>query len=145
MIWVMIFHVPALVNLGLNILTINYLGVYGVILSTVVSIIVVGMPWLLHNIFTVLFPRKELMGYLINLFKYSAIAVVICGVTYYLNSYIKDMNVYLILGIRFLICLIVPNIMFLIILFRNSHFKSCVAIVDKVTKHKIKFLGKWSK
>ena len=137
--------VTALVNLGLNILTINYLGVYGVILSTVVSIIVVGMPWLLHNIFTVLFPRKELMGYLINLFKYSAIAVVICGVTYYLNSYIKDMNVYLILGIRFLICLIVPNIMFLIILFRNSHFKSCVAIVDKVTKHKIKFLGKWSK
>ena len=47
------------VNLSLNLLTVRYWGLYGVILSTVVSYLMVGMPWMLHNIFKCLFHRSS--------------------------------------------------------------------------------------
>ena len=50
--------VTAITNLGMNLLMVNYIGIYGIILSTVLSMIVVGMPWLIHNLFSTLFPRK---------------------------------------------------------------------------------------
>lgn len=130
------------VNLGLNILTINYLGVYGVVLSTVVSTLIVGIPWLLHNIFTVLFPREELKKYTLKLLFYSSVVIFACVITFYLNSYIKDMNVYIILIIRLLVCMVVPNIIFLIFFYKNSDFKSFILLVDKATKHRIKLLNK---
>lgn len=136
--------VTAVVNLVLNIMTINYLGVYGVVLSTVISLLVVGMPWLLHNIFTVLFPKKELKCYLINLLKYSIVVIVVCAITFYINSFIDGISVYLILMLRFVVCLVVPNVMFLIFFYRNDNFKSCIRLIDKITKHKIKILGKGS-
>ena len=41
------------------------MGLYGVILSTVVATLIVGMPWLIHNLFTTLFDgedRQKLSG-----------------------------------------------------------------------------------
>ena len=54
----------ALVNLGLNLATVQWLGIYGVLLSSVVAIVAVEIPWLFHNLFTegvagVKFPRSE--------------------------------------------------------------------------------------
>jgi len=48
----------------MNLITVQFWGIYGVILSTALSTIFVGMPWLLHNLFTVLFSKKELPDYL---------------------------------------------------------------------------------
>lgn len=37
---------------------VQFFGLYGVLLSTVISIIFIGMPWLFYNLFTVLFKRN---------------------------------------------------------------------------------------
>lgn len=51
--------VTAIANLAINLLLVNFWGIYGVLLSTVITALFIGMPWLLHNLFTVLFERKE--------------------------------------------------------------------------------------
>ena len=42
--------VTAILNLILNLILVNIIGIYGVLLSTVVSTLIVGMPWLIHNL-----------------------------------------------------------------------------------------------
>ena len=56
--------VAALTNLVLNLILVQFIGIYGILISTVVAIICVGMPWLLRNLFTVIFERKHLLDYL---------------------------------------------------------------------------------
>ena len=58
--------VAALTNLVLNLILVQFIGIYGILISTVVAIICVGMPWLLHNLFTVIFEKKHLLDYLKN-------------------------------------------------------------------------------
>ena len=45
----------ALTNLVLNLILVQFIGIYGVILSTVLAILCVGMPWLMHNLFTMIY------------------------------------------------------------------------------------------
>ena len=62
--------VAALTNLALNLILVQFIGLYGILISTVLAIVCVGMPWLLHNLFTVIFEKKYLVGYLKNLLYY---------------------------------------------------------------------------
>ena len=54
----------ALTNLVLNLILVQFIGIYGVILSTVLAILCVGMPWLMHNLFTMIFEKKNLWPFL---------------------------------------------------------------------------------
>ena len=53
--------IGALVNLVLNIFLVQSIGLYGIILSTVLSYLFVSMPWLIHNLFSLLY-KKLLRG-----------------------------------------------------------------------------------
>lgn len=44
--------VTEVVNLALNVIMVQFWGVYGILLSTVISMLLIGMPWLLVNLFT---------------------------------------------------------------------------------------------
>ena len=63
------------VNLTLNLLLVRYIGLFAIILSTVVSYIVVTIPWLIYNLFTVIFKMsakdfiKKFIKYIIILFQ----------------------------------------------------------------------------
>ena len=50
----------AFVNLGLNLITVRWLGMYGVLLSSIVSIVLIQIPWLFHNLFREVFPRQSM-------------------------------------------------------------------------------------
>ena len=45
----------SLVNLVVNLILVQFWGLYGILISTIIAILVVGMPWLTHNLFTVVF------------------------------------------------------------------------------------------
>lgn len=49
--------IVSIVNLGLNILMVKYIGIYGIILSTIISFLIIGIPWLIDNTFTFIFQR----------------------------------------------------------------------------------------
>lgn len=74
-----------IVNLGLNLLTVQFWGLYGVILSTVISYLVVGMPWMLVNIFKYLF-HKNPIKYLLKTIYIVLISIVACAVPYFISN-----------------------------------------------------------
>lgn len=126
----------ALVNLALNLALVNFWGLYAIVLSTVISMLGIATPWLLYNLFTVLFDRKLLKGYLKKFFFYYLIVAIACAVTYFICDLVTlpDWPTFIIRGI---ICCIVPNIIFFIIYRNRLEFKQCLQLVDKVTHGKL--------
>ena len=129
--------ITAIANLGMNLLMVNYIGIYGIILSTVLSMVIVGMPWLIHNLFSTLFPQKYMASYLRKLFFYIFVSVLSAAVTVCICNFV-NYNPWLSIIIRGVICFIVPNIVFLFVYKNTKEFKSTVLLVDKMTHGKLK-------
>lgn len=128
--------VTAFTNLTMNLILVQFIGIYGVILSTVLSMLFVGMPWLLHNLFTVLFARKYLNSYLKRIFRYTIITILSCFVTYYLCSLINYSGIVGVI-LKGLLCGIVSNIIFLISYCKMPEFRETLQLADKMTKNKL--------
>ncbi|MDY4079525.1 MAG: polysaccharide biosynthesis protein [Clostridium sp.] len=134
--------VTALSNLVMNLIMVQFWGVYGVILSTVLSTLFVGMPWLLHNLFTVLFEKSKLKVYLQKLFFYVFIVFCGCILTYLLCLQLPIMSKWMTLIIRAIMCCIIPNVIYFAIYRKKQEFKDSIKLFDKITKGKISILKK---
>ena len=127
--------VTALANLGLNLLLVNYIGIYGVLLSTVVSMLIIGIPWLLHNLFTELFVQNVVF-YLTKLLFYIFVVLVSCIITCGVCSVVKG-NPLIILIIRAIICCIIPNVFYFIVFNRLEEFKQTVELLNRLVGRRI--------
>ena len=67
-------------NLVLNLLTVKFLGLYGIVLSTIVSMIIISAPWITSNIFKLIFKRSA-KDYVARLGYYLLTAVIATLIT----------------------------------------------------------------
>lgn len=127
----------ALTNLILNLLTVQHWGLYGIILSTVVSTTVVGMPWLLRNLFTTLFPKELLRDYLKRLLVYAALALLVTGL-----NFVACMAIHLSpwpdFFVKLGISLVLPNLLLWALTSRSEGYRSAASLVGRMTNGKIK-------
>ena len=135
--------VTAIANLAMNLITVNFWGIYGVLASTFVTMLCIGMPWLLHNLFTVIFDKSHLKPYLWNLLYYTLITIVVCALTYLACYFISFENDWLTFGVKLIVCLIVPNVAFWFIYRWKREYKEALQLANRITKGKIKFLSKY--
>lgn len=131
--------ITATTNLVLNLIMVQFWGLYGIILSTVLSMLVVGIPWLIQNLFTTMFEKKMLLPYLKKAVVYVIAGVLACGATYYICSFV---NVGLIptLIIRLIVCAVVSNLIFLVIYFRMSDFWGALGFLNSMLHGKLNWL-----
>lgn len=127
--------VTGAINLTLNLLTVRTLGLYGVLLSTVISMAVVGIPWQLHNLFTVVFPG-EMKGYC-RLLVRMVLLTVLAGLLVCLICGAICLSPWLQLLLCALVSVTVPNVLFLLVLRRHEQFRPAVQFVDRLTKKKL--------
>ena len=127
--------VTALTNLGMNLVMVQFWGLYGILLSTVLSMLIVGMPWLLHNLFTVLF-RKSAREFLVKMLQYMFVSAIVCAVCVGVCSFIKIGLIPTII-IRGIICCILSNIVFYIIYRRFPEFEQVKALVLAMLPRKL--------
>ena len=126
----------ALTNLALNLILVQFIGIYGILLSTVLAILCVGMPWILHNLFTVIFERKHMWPYLRRFAKYCFVVLISCTVTYLICSRISIGLVPTIL-IRGVICMIVPNAIYFLVFRKTEEYNQALHLADSMTKGKM--------
>ena len=126
----------ALTNLVLNLILVQFIGIYGILLSTVLAILCVGIPWLLHNLFTVIFEKKHMWPYISRLAKYTFVVFVSCVITYFICLRFNMSPVPTIL-VRGVICLIVPNLIYFLAFRKTKEFQQSLQLVDKMTKGKM--------
>jgi O-antigen/teichoic acid export membrane protein len=129
----------ALTNLALNLILVQFIGVYGILISTVVAILAVGMPWIIHNLFTVIFDRKYMLNYLKKTSYFVLIVVLSCVVTYVICSFV-NLGLILTILIRGGICVIVPNAIYCVAFRKTAEFKGILEIANRLTKGRFKHI-----
>ncbi len=132
--------ISAMVNLVLNIVLVRYIGIFAIILSTVISYLFITMPWLIHNLFSLLF-RRSSKEFVKKYLYYSLVIFFTAVVTYFLSSFFSKYSIGC-LVIRFLISFCVPNILFLIFMGHGEDFRGALSVVSRITKDKIRWLHK---
>ena len=128
----------AMTNLVLNLILVHFIGIYGILISTVAAILCVGMPWLLHNLFTVIFERKYLVPYLKRLMRYAAIVLLSCIVTCGICYFISFESSILTLVLRAVVCVFVPNVLYFVIYRKTVEFKQVLVLTDNMTRGKLR-------
>lgn len=131
--------VTAMANLTLNLILVQFWGIYGVLLSTTISMLVVGMPWLLHNLFTVLFEKEQFPQYFRSLIKYIIVVFLSCLLCYGVSYFIM-FDKWLTLIIRTVICCFLPNVFYFIVYRKSPEFLQCIFLFDKMTRGKLKLI-----
>ena len=112
----------ALVNLGLNLATVQWLGLYGVLLSSVFSIAFIQIPWLFYNLFREVFPRQS-MGKYIQLFSsLTVVALISCGVSWFVCG-LFTLNVWSTLFLNAAVSFLIPNLCCFAVYGRNPVFR----------------------
>lgn len=126
----------ALTNLILNLILVQVMGIYGVLLSTVLSTLFVGMPWVIKNLFSVVLKRNP-MEYVGKLLQYVIVAICAWLFTYFVCIKITG-NLITVLILRLVICIAIPNIIYAIIFHNRNEFKQTIRLVDNIVGIKIK-------
>ncbi len=133
--------ISSLANLAMNLVMVQFWGLYGVILSTILSMSLIGTPWLLHNLFTTLFSREYLGGYLKRLLLYTSMTIISC-VACYFTCLFKFESLWGTLIFRLAVCCVIPNWLFSIVYRKLPEYMECKVMVKRALK--VKFLGKQS-
>ena len=116
----------ALANLSLNLITVRWLGLYGVLISSIVSIVFIQIPWLFHNLFREVFPRQYMEKYVKLFCGLTAVAFVSCGASWFVCG-LFELNVWCTLLLNAAVSFLVPNLCFLAVYGRNPVFRDSIA------------------
>lgn len=125
----------ALTNLILNLILVQSIGIYGVLMSTVISTLFVGMPWVIKNLFTVVIKISP-VNYVKKLVQYVAVATCAWTITYFICVNIRG-NLITVLALRLVICVLVPNAIYIIVFHSRSEFKQTMKLIDNIVGRKI--------
>jgi O-antigen/teichoic acid export membrane protein len=125
-------YAEAGVNLITNIVLVQFIGINGVILSSIIAMGLVALPWETHVLFKSYFIKGEKMYY-VMIAKSTIIAIITCASTYMICSFVPNIGIVWFLA-KFAICIIVPNIIMVIFYWNNPIFKDCINILKKSRK-----------
>lgn len=114
-------YVVSVLNMILDFVLVYYYGVNGALIATIVSVPIVSLPWETNTFFKAYFKRSPLKYYL-RLLIYS-IAVLCVGILTYFVCYLLPGDGYLWFGLKLVICLGLPNTLFLLMSFWMPEFK----------------------
>ena len=103
--------ITASVNLGLNLCLVHCWGICGVVIATVLSQAVVGIPWVLHNLFHLFFDRGYMKKYVVLLGKHACVTAVAGATVGVICSYIVC-TVWLRLVLCMMVSVIVPSLLY---------------------------------
>ncbi|MCR4902012.1 MAG: polysaccharide biosynthesis protein, partial [Butyrivibrio sp.] len=121
----------ALVNLTLNIASVKYVGLYGIIFSTVITFALIDIPWGWKVLFNGVFNNAMLKEYIGKIFIYFVCAISSWGIGYILTFKI-EINPVADFVIKGLIAVLVSNFILWLVLNKTREYKENKVVVKKL-------------
>lgn len=120
-------YISMIVNLVSNVVLVQVIGIYGIILSTILAF-VISLPWANTVLFHNLFHKKSIPNIMSMILQF-LITIIAAVPTYLLCTLIRISWGGII--IRLLICMIVVNMIFLMFNIKNKEFKNVINFILK--------------
>ncbi|WP_302802128.1 lipopolysaccharide biosynthesis protein [Eubacterium ventriosum] len=124
--------IGAIANLLMNVVLVQIIGLYGIILSTVFSYILISMPWLIHNLFKFLY-KEPLIKYLKDLGFYILVAVGSTALTISLCRKIVIEGIVELI-IKSIVSVSIPLVIECLVYRRKKEFIESVILIKKMLK-----------
>ncbi len=126
----------AVVTFGLSFILVRKLGVIGVIIGNIISMMLIPnitQPYLIYNI---VFKNNKLKNYYLKYFIYAALTMLYTYISYIICGNINPSSNLFKLICNFIVCLIVPNFMNFIIFYKTEEFRKTFSYVKSCLKLK---------
>lgn len=128
--------VVSLSNLGLNLILVQFIGIYGIILASCAAKAFIGIPWTMYNLFKIVF-HKNKKDYFKKLGYYTIITVCVGAVVYFLCSCVIWEGIAG-LVVKLIICLLLGNLLFFLIYRKDKEFLPLMETVKGILPQKLK-------
>lgn len=112
----------ATVNLTINICLVKTFGLFGIIISSIISSVVIAMPGYIYILFGLLFEKKYMKKYLMQLFDETIQMIIVCSITYLVSYSIHSTN-WLLFALKLGIVIIVSLIVILLCNIKNKRLR----------------------
>ena len=113
--------IEGVLNLALNIILGYFLGVFGIILATLISFVGVNLTYGTLILFKYFFTDEKYSRYLLLQIKYTVITCLVAGVCYLVCSFLPFEGI-LNLLLRGIVCVILPNILYFVLYQKDPQF-----------------------
>lgn len=121
--------ISSIVNLVINITLVQIIGLPGIVISTIVSMIFVNFPGGSYALFNKYFKSKgEYKAYLLRNIRNFILMGIVAGITYFACSGVPEYGIFN-FSIRLTICIIIPNTLLLLFNIKNKDFKEVVKFI----------------
>lgn len=122
-------YVEIIVNLTLNIILVNWIGINGVIISTIVSMFFISLIWETRVFFKEYF-KESTIAYYKKLIIYIFITFLGCILTYFICDFIKIGGITGFI-LKIVICVFVPNIAIISLNWKNENFRYVLKLLKR--------------
>ena len=120
-------------NLVLNIILTSFMGLYGIILATMISYLVFNFGGGAFILFGAYFSNGRLSSYMLSHLKYLIVFIIASAVTYS-ASYLVPYDGILGLLITGLLCLVIPNIVYFVVMRKDENFTHGIELIKRLVK-----------
>ena len=121
----------AIFNLILNIIMVKYIGLYGVLLSTIISFIIINIPWLYRRVFIDVFNENDKYDYAIYLLKSFAVLLICILFSTIVCHSVNFNNSVLEIILRLLIIIFINIFVQLVFNRNNIEFERAISLIKR--------------
>lgn len=121
----------SIINIMLNLLFVYKLGVYGVVLATIISSGCISLPWVIHNVFKYILKDSPIL-YLKRFLKYILAGFIINILICIAINRIHLSFIIVELSIKLIFCIITINIIWIVLFRRTEEFIELKSLVIRI-------------
>lgn len=119
------------VNIFVNFVLVKFCGVYGIIGATILDIVFVSIPWTTYYLFKDYFGRQYYFKYLCSYIRYFLVMLIVGGITGIITSMIIIDSMIVELCVKSVLCIFVPNLLYLAVYRKNKHLRGIFGMLKK--------------
>lgn len=126
--------ISGITNLVVNILLVQYIGLYGILISSILSSVLISLPGYSYCIFKYYFEsKKEMQMYVKDIIIEIIEFIIITSICYWITSLIIGLAIKkFFVGI--IICMIIPNLLLFIINFKDKRLLRTISLIKQHVK-----------
>ncbi len=127
--------IEATCNLILNLILVRFIGLYGILLSTIVSMVFVSLPWLYRNLFKFVFNRSN-REYTILMSLVIILEIIVCLADYLICACLPDHGMFMFI-VKMIVCVVVAVVTHFIVFSRFKRFNKVIDLANRASGNKL--------
>ena len=128
--------VSGVCNLVINVIMVQFFGIYGIVLSTVISYFLISIPWIIKNVFGLIFTDESRTAFVADLLRWAALITFTAALNWWVCRFVPLRGVPEI-AVKLLISIIIPNTLFVLLFRKKEEFRILRDLAARMIRRRI--------